>query len=258
MTTPSTYARISSPPPARRRDGTSIPSSSIGSASRPWSRRSSQQLVPVGDPAARRRSCSPCVSSRCLRIRYVSFQRPANAGPSRIHVRRHRPRSTAIVRPWRSRRATSTGSSSTARRRGRVGRAPRRLSSPRPASRSAAPRWRARPTSTARSRRPARRSTAPWGKTPPNERARLLHALADAIVANRKELAELESRNVGKAISSVKAEVGGAVENFRFFASVARLDRRPLEPDRRLAAHVLAEGAGRRLRADRARGTTRC
>src|SRR6478609_5194664 len=59
-----------------------------------------------------------------------------------------------------------------------------------------------------------------WGKTPPNERSRLLHALADAIVANRKELAELESRNVGKAISSVKAEVGGAAENFRFFASV--------------------------------------
>jgi aldehyde dehydrogenase (NAD+)/betaine-aldehyde dehydrogenase len=60
----------------------------------------------------------------------------------------------------------------------------------------------------------------PWGKTPPNERSRLLHALADAIVANRKELAQLESRNVGKAISSVKAEVGGAAENFRFFASV--------------------------------------
>ena len=60
----------------------------------------------------------------------------------------------------------------------------------------------------------------PWAKTPPNERARLLQALADAIVANRKELAELESRNVGKAISSVKAEVAGAVENFRFFASV--------------------------------------
>src|SRR5579885_1423650 len=60
----------------------------------------------------------------------------------------------------------------------------------------------------------------PWGKTPPTERSRLLHALADAIAANRKELAELESRNVGKAISSVKAEVNGAVENFRFFASV--------------------------------------
>jgi acyl-CoA reductase-like NAD-dependent aldehyde dehydrogenase len=60
----------------------------------------------------------------------------------------------------------------------------------------------------------------PWGRTPPTERSRLLHALADAIQANRKELAELESRNVGKAISSVKAEVAGAAENFRFFASV--------------------------------------
>jgi acyl-CoA reductase-like NAD-dependent aldehyde dehydrogenase len=59
----------------------------------------------------------------------------------------------------------------------------------------------------------------PWGKTPPTERARLLHALADAMVANRKELAELEVRNVGKAISSVKAELDQGVENFRFYAS---------------------------------------
>src|SRR5690242_17078710 len=59
----------------------------------------------------------------------------------------------------------------------------------------------------------------PWGKTPPTERSRLLHALADALVANRKELAELEVRNVGKAISSVKAELAQAVENFRFYGS---------------------------------------
>src|SRR6476620_2794130 len=58
-----------------------------------------------------------------------------------------------------------------------------------------------------------------WGRTPPNERSRLLHALADAIKENRKELAELESRNVGKAISSVKAELAQAVENFRFYGS---------------------------------------
>ena len=83
-------------------------------------------------------------------------------------------------------------------------------------------RWPARPTSTARSRLRARRSTAPGAGRRANERSRLLHALADAIAANRKELAELEARNVGKAISSVKAEVGGAVENFRFFASVDR------------------------------------
>ncbi len=59
----------------------------------------------------------------------------------------------------------------------------------------------------------------PWGKTPPTERSRLLHALADAIAANRGELSELESRNVGKAISSVKAELFQAVENFRFYGS---------------------------------------
>jgi acyl-CoA reductase-like NAD-dependent aldehyde dehydrogenase len=58
-----------------------------------------------------------------------------------------------------------------------------------------------------------------WGRTPPNERSRLLHALADAIQANRKELAELEVRNVGKAISSVKAELHQGVENFRFYGS---------------------------------------
>ena len=58
-----------------------------------------------------------------------------------------------------------------------------------------------------------------WGKTSGTERSRLLHAFADAIAANRKELTELESRNVGKAISSVKGEVFQAVENFRYFAS---------------------------------------
>jgi acyl-CoA reductase-like NAD-dependent aldehyde dehydrogenase len=58
-----------------------------------------------------------------------------------------------------------------------------------------------------------------WRKTGPTERSRLLHALADALVANRKELAELEARNVGKAISSVKAELAQSIENFRFYAS---------------------------------------
>jgi acyl-CoA reductase-like NAD-dependent aldehyde dehydrogenase len=58
-----------------------------------------------------------------------------------------------------------------------------------------------------------------WGKTAGTARSRLLHALADAIGANRAELAELETRNVGKAISSVKAELHQAVENFRYYAS---------------------------------------
>ena len=59
----------------------------------------------------------------------------------------------------------------------------------------------------------------PWGKTPANERSRLLHSLADALHENRKEVAELETRNVGKALMSVKAELAQAVENFRFYGS---------------------------------------
>jgi aldehyde dehydrogenase (NAD+)/betaine-aldehyde dehydrogenase len=59
----------------------------------------------------------------------------------------------------------------------------------------------------------------PWGKTPPTARSRLLHALADAMHEHRGELAELEVRNVGKAIASVKAELAQGVENFRFYAS---------------------------------------
>jgi aldehyde dehydrogenase (NAD+)/betaine-aldehyde dehydrogenase len=65
----------------------------------------------------------------------------------------------------------------------------------------------------------ARGALDAWARTSGTERSRLLHALADAIVANRKELAELEARNVGKAISSVKAELAQASENFRFYAS---------------------------------------
>jgi acyl-CoA reductase-like NAD-dependent aldehyde dehydrogenase len=60
-----------------------------------------------------------------------------------------------------------------------------------------------------------------WSRTPATERSRLLHALADAIRANRGELADLEARNVGKAISSVAAELQAAVDTFRLYAAVA-------------------------------------
>src|SRR2546423_13813565 len=85
----------------------------------------------------------------------------------------------------------------------------------------------------------------PWGKTPPNERSRLLHALADAIVADRKELAELEARNVGKAISSVKAELHQGVENFRFYASaIASIAGRSNPLGGSLLSYTLKEPVG--------------
>jgi acyl-CoA reductase-like NAD-dependent aldehyde dehydrogenase len=60
-----------------------------------------------------------------------------------------------------------------------------------------------------------------WRRTGPTARSRLLHALADALDARREELAELEARNVGKAIVSVQAEHAQAVETIRFYASAA-------------------------------------
>ena len=85
----------------------------------------------------------------------------------------------------------------------------------------------------------------PWGKTPPNERSRLLHALADAVHANRKELTELETRNVGKAISSVKGEVAVSVEYFRWYASaVAAIAGRAAPIGGSILSYTLKEPVG--------------
>ena len=84
-----------------------------------------------------------------------------------------------------------------------------------------------------------------WAKTGATERSRLLHALADAVVANRKELTELESRNVGKAISSAKAELFAAAENFRFYASaIATIAGRSSPIGGSLLSYTLKEPVG--------------
>ena len=85
----------------------------------------------------------------------------------------------------------------------------------------------------------------PWLKTPPAERSRLLHALADAIHANRGELAELEARNVGKAISSVKLELASAIGNFRFYASaIATIGGRSSPIGGSILSYTLKEPVG--------------
>lgn len=59
----------------------------------------------------------------------------------------------------------------------------------------------------------------PWRRASASERSRLLHRLADLLQRDQDTFAELEARNVGKAISSVRAEIGGAIETLRFFAA---------------------------------------
>ncbi|HEX7422058.1 MAG TPA: aldehyde dehydrogenase [Thermoanaerobaculia bacterium] len=68
--------------------------------------------------------------------------------------------------------------------------------------------------------RAARKAFASWSRTPIADRSRLLLRLADLIEQNGEELAQLESRDSGKAISLArKLDIPRAVANFRFFGT---------------------------------------
>ncbi|MDH6198559.1 1-pyrroline dehydrogenase [Mycobacterium frederiksbergense] len=68
----------------------------------------------------------------------------------------------------------------------------------------------------------AQAAFADWKRTTPKDRAEMLLALADAIEADAEQLAQLESRNVGKPLSVAREEVPLVVDNIRFFAGAAR------------------------------------
>jgi len=61
-----------------------------------------------------------------------------------------------------------------------------------------------------------------WLDATPGERAELLLKLADVIANNAEELAQIESRNVGKPITLAREEMPFAADNLRFFAGAAR------------------------------------
>ncbi len=61
-----------------------------------------------------------------------------------------------------------------------------------------------------------------WSATTPQERAEILLKFADRIEEHGDELAQIESRNVGKPIAAVGDEVWFAADNLRFFAGAAR------------------------------------
>ena len=64
----------------------------------------------------------------------------------------------------------------------------------------------------------ARAAFPAWRALAPGERARLLHTLADTLAAHVEELALLEARNAGKAISDARGEMGMVVDTFRYYA----------------------------------------
>src|SRR2546423_2130179 len=69
----------------------------------------------------------------------------------------------------------------------------------------------------------AKKALPEWLETTPGERAELLLKLAAAIDDHADELAELESRNVGKPLSYAKDELPVCADNLRFFAGAARV-----------------------------------
>ena len=69
----------------------------------------------------------------------------------------------------------------------------------------------------------AKQALPEWLETTPGERGEMLLKLADAIDEHTDELAELESRNVGKPLSYAKDELPVCADNLRFFAGAARV-----------------------------------
>jgi 1-pyrroline dehydrogenase len=61
-----------------------------------------------------------------------------------------------------------------------------------------------------------------WLDATPGERSELLLKLADVISDNAEELAQIESRNVGKPIGLAREEMPFSADNLRFFAGAAR------------------------------------
>ena len=68
----------------------------------------------------------------------------------------------------------------------------------------------------------AKKALPEWLETTPGERQEALLKLADVIEDNAEELAEIESRNVGKPLSYARDEMPVSADNIRFFAGAAR------------------------------------
>ena len=69
----------------------------------------------------------------------------------------------------------------------------------------------------------AKAALSEWLETTPGERAEILLKLAELIEENTDELAEIESRNVGKPLPVARDEFPVMADNIRFFAGAARV-----------------------------------
>jgi acyl-CoA reductase-like NAD-dependent aldehyde dehydrogenase len=70
-----------------------------------------------------------------------------------------------------------------------------------------------------------------WSRVGPTDRARLLWRIAELVDANRETLAEIESRDNGKAIRETRAELANVVRCYEYFAGVCQAQRGSTLPD---------------------------
>ena len=68
----------------------------------------------------------------------------------------------------------------------------------------------------------AKKALPEWLDATPKERSELLHRLAQVLEDNAEELAQIESRNVGKPLMVSRDEMPFSADNLRFFAGAAR------------------------------------
>src|SRR4051812_43250674 len=68
----------------------------------------------------------------------------------------------------------------------------------------------------------AKQALPEWLDATPKERSELLYKLAQIIDDNAEELAQIESRNVGKPLMVSRDEMPFCADNLRFFAGAAR------------------------------------
>jgi malonate-semialdehyde dehydrogenase (acetylating) / methylmalonate-semialdehyde dehydrogenase len=71
--------------------------------------------------------------------------------------------------------------------------------------------------------RRAREAQPGWRAVPPQERARAVLALRDALIANREELAALVCADMGKTLSDADGEVGRGIESVESAAAIPHL-----------------------------------
>ena len=98
----------------------------------------------------------------------------------------------------------------------------------------------------------------PFSKWTGRERGTMLYKVAEAIRQRAAELAELDTRNMGKPIVEAEFDVADAAHCFEYYGGLADQDPRRDTPVPDNALSIVAARAGRRRAGRSSPGTTRC